>query len=120
MGTHPIFESDFDCLTEMENLDQSRKILESEGLFVDDLSRVRVLDPETADASAENVKKRKLEAIGARTKLQTLNRENELKKTQLLQKIEESHLLMERLRSEHDALKKIEQTQNSTLQQLNG
>jgi len=35
----------------MENLDQSKKVLESQGLFVDDLSRIRVVDPETADAS---------------------------------------------------------------------
>lgn len=35
----------------MDNLDQSKKVLESQGLFVDDLSRIRVVDPETADAS---------------------------------------------------------------------
>jgi hypothetical protein len=37
----------------MENFDQSNKILENENLFVDDLSRIRVIDPETADASGK-------------------------------------------------------------------
>ena len=37
-------------MTEL-NLDESTKVLEQNGLYVDDLSRVRVVDPETADAS---------------------------------------------------------------------
>lgn len=37
----------------MEKLDESQKVLANQGLFVDDLSRIRVLDPETADASGK-------------------------------------------------------------------
>ena len=33
------------------NMNESHKVLESNGLYVDDLSRVRVVDPEIADAS---------------------------------------------------------------------
>ena len=33
------------------NLDESTKVLESHGLYVDDLSRVRVVDQDTADSS---------------------------------------------------------------------
>ena len=32
-------------------MNESSRVLESNGLYVDDLSRIRVLDPETADAS---------------------------------------------------------------------
>ena len=41
----------------MEKLDESQKVLANQGLFVDDLSRIRVLDPETADASGLLLKK---------------------------------------------------------------
>merc|ERR1711911_336765 len=116
MGTHPIFESDFDCLTDSIkmaelNMNESHKVLESNGLYVDDLSRVRVVDPEIADASdntkaatdnfvadfkdfitmisdfskqadsvAEQVKQRKMRAIGTRTQIQAIDRENSAKK----------------------------------------
>ena len=40
----------------MEKLDESQKVLANQGLFVDDLSRIRVLDPETADASGQLLK----------------------------------------------------------------
>ena len=39
---------------------------------------------------------------------------------ELMQKMEESQNLLERLRSEHEALKSIEQNQISDLQQFNG
>jgi len=32
MGTHPIFESDFDCLTDLTELDEYRKIATIEPL----------------------------------------------------------------------------------------
>ena len=35
------------------NMNESHKVLESNGLYVDDLSRVRVVDPEIADASGK-------------------------------------------------------------------
>merc|ERR1712235_231865 len=134
MGTHPIFESDFNCLTDSNqmaelNMNESHKVLESNGLYVDDLSRVRVVDPEIADASdntkaatdnfvadfkdfitmisdfskqadsvAEQVKQRKMRAIGTRTQIQAL---------------------LERLRGEHEALKRIEQNQMTILQEMN-
>ena len=34
-------------------LDESTKVLESHGLYVDDLSRVRVVDQDTADSSSK-------------------------------------------------------------------
>ena len=34
-------------------MNESHKVLESNGLYVDDLSRVRVVDPEIADASGK-------------------------------------------------------------------
>merc|ERR1711953_260403 len=154
MGTHPIFESDFDCLTERlrmnVEMNESSRVLESNGLYVDDLSRIRVLDPETADASestkaaadhyvadfndfvsmindftaqadamAEQVKQRKLKAIGTRTKLQAIDRENAVKKNKLLQRIKEHRELLDRLRGEHEALKRVEQSQQTILQQMN-
>ena len=40
-------------------------------------------------------------------------------KHQLLQKIQENQALLDRLRSEHDALKRVEQEQQGVLQQMN-
>merc|ERR1711953_1106793 len=154
MGTHPIFESDFDCLTERlrmnVEMNESSRVLESNGLYVDDLSRIRVLDPETADASestkaaadhyvadfndfvsmindftaqadamAEQVKQRKLKAIGTRTKLQAIDRENAVRKINCCSELKEHRELLDRLRGEHEALKRVEQSQQTILQQMN-
>lgn len=133
----------------MEEID-SKAILENYGLFMDDISQIRVVDSKSADSAqnaklctdkfvddtkdlqrilkafsqessklSEQVKQRKLIAIAARAKLQAVTREAELEKMALLEKIEEQKLQAERLRSEHDALKKIEQSQNIVLQQFN-
>ncbi|CBY36238.1 unnamed protein product [Oikopleura dioica] len=133
----------------MEEID-SKAILENYGLFMDDISQIRVVDSKSADSAqntkhctdkfvddtkdlqrilkafsqessklSEQVKQRKLIAIAARAKLQAVTRESELEKIALLEKIEEQKLHAERLRSEHDALKKIEQNQNIILQQFN-
>merc|ERR1719370_1713984 len=107
----------------METADASEKTRADTEEFVSEFNQfLGLINNFTDQASnlAEQVKKRKVEAIGTRTHLQALSRENKLKKSQLIQKIEESHLLLERLRGEHDALRKIEQDQNSTLAQFNG
>ncbi|CAG5112112.1 Oidioi.mRNA.OKI2018_I69.chr2.g6365.t1.cds [Oikopleura dioica] len=125
-------------------------ILAYHGLSIDDLSQVRIVNPEAADATqtlktnndefvssiedinklikdfsekssklAEQVKTRKLNAIAVRTRLQAAQRQTDIEKNSLLEKIEEYKLLSERLRAEHDALRKIEQNQNALLQQFN-
>ena len=75
-----------------------------------------------------------MRAIGTRTQIQAIDRENAAKKVfrqgcqldyfksfqnQLLQKIAESQALLERLRGEHEALKRIEQNQMTILQEMN-
>jgi len=60
-----------------------------------------------------------MRAIGTRTQIQAIDRENAAKKNQLLQKIAESQALLERLRGEHEALKRIEQNQMTILQEMN-
>ncbi|CBY12533.1 unnamed protein product [Oikopleura dioica] len=125
-------------------------ILSDNGLFVDDLSQIRVVNPKSADATqtlkinndrfvtdiedlnrlikefteqstqlSEKVKTRKLNAIAVRTRLKESQRTGDLKKNALLEKIEETKLVSERLRAEYEALRKIEQNQNVLLQQLN-
>merc|ERR1712035_190180 len=114
MGTHPIFESDFDCLTQKtkDSVDDFNADFKTFLAMINDFST-------QADAMAEQVKQRKLKAIGTRTQLQAIERQNMSKKNQLLQRIQENQALLERLRAEHDALKRVEQDQHTVLQQMN-
>merc|ERR1711917_55989 len=54
MGTHPIFESDFDCLTDMYYLDDFLELLEPFSVqFRDDLKRIGELDEEVKSLQAK-------------------------------------------------------------------
>merc|ERR1711915_982122 len=59
MGTHPIFESDFDCLTDMYYLDDFLELLEPFSVqFRDDLKRIGELDEEVKSLQAKLKEKR--------------------------------------------------------------
>ena len=103
--------------------------------FVTDVEYLNRLIKDFTEQStqlSEKVKTRKLNAIAARTRLKESQRNGDLKKVKtpwllhyqnfqnaLLEKIEETKLVSERLRAEYEALRKIEQNQNVLLQQLN-
>merc|ERR1712131_472261 len=51
MGTHPIFESDFDCLTEMDEIEILREIFENEITFDSNLLKLDLQKTNRLDVS---------------------------------------------------------------------
>ncbi|XP_006569307.1 intraflagellar transport protein 20 homolog isoform X2 [Apis dorsata] len=106
------------------------------GIYIDDLSKIRVLEPEVAnqtnklkeecknfiskiiDQIANEVEKEKMKTIGTRNLLRSIEKERDAQKQQIQAQIVEKSMELERLRIQYDSLKKIEMEQLETIEQL--
>ncbi|XP_035219353.1 intraflagellar transport protein 20 homolog [Stegodyphus dumicola] len=73
---------------------------------------------EIADALAAEVEKEKLKAIGSRNLLKSITKQREAQQQQLQALIIEKKLQLERLKVQHESLRKEEMAQNELIEQF--
>ncbi|CAD6236897.1 GSCOCG00008285001-RA-CDS [Cotesia congregata] len=110
------------------------------GLFIDDLCKIRILEPEITtqsdklknechdfvnkhfinllDKLATEVEKEKMRTIGARNLLSSVEKQREVQKQKIQAMIIEKTMELERLRVQYDSVKKIELEQLETIEHL--